>query len=97
TESVRLRRVHLKPSQSNFVASESSLSRDRVGFISTETKSDQSLSRASQHSTLDTTKNSLISGRPRLRSPTSTSRRLCSRSWVSSSHSPTSNGQPYKH
>ncbi|RDX96192.1 hypothetical protein CR513_21181, partial [Mucuna pruriens] len=38
-------------------------SRDRVGFVSTKTKSDQSLLRPSQHSTLDackTTKNPLI-------------------------------------
>ncbi|RDX80391.1 hypothetical protein CR513_39067, partial [Mucuna pruriens] len=44
--------VRLKLSQSNFVASELALSRDRVGFVSTETRSDQSLPRASRHSTL---------------------------------------------
>ncbi|RDX61679.1 hypothetical protein CR513_60071, partial [Mucuna pruriens] len=38
----------LKPSQSNSVASESTLNRDRVGFVSVETKLDQSLPRASR-------------------------------------------------
>ncbi|RDX86491.1 hypothetical protein CR513_32167, partial [Mucuna pruriens] len=61
TKSVRLRRVHPKPSQSNSVASKSALSRDRVGFVSTETKSDQSLPRASRHSTLDVLHKTLIS------------------------------------
>ncbi|RDY02535.1 hypothetical protein CR513_14007, partial [Mucuna pruriens] len=53
TESVRLHRVHPKPSQSDSIASESALSRDRVGFVSAKTKSGQSLSRESRHSTLD--------------------------------------------
>ncbi|RDX92695.1 hypothetical protein CR513_25137, partial [Mucuna pruriens] len=53
TESIELRRIHSKPSQSNSIASESSLSRDRIRFVSAETKSDQSLPRVSQHSTLD--------------------------------------------
>ncbi|RDX73788.1 hypothetical protein CR513_46545, partial [Mucuna pruriens] len=55
TESVRLHRVHPKLSQSNSVAFESVLSRDHAGFISAETKSDQSLPRACK-----TIKNPLI-------------------------------------
>ncbi|RDX78195.1 hypothetical protein CR513_41560, partial [Mucuna pruriens] len=39
--------------QFDFVASESTLSRDCVGSVSTETESDQSLPRASRHSTLE--------------------------------------------
>ncbi|RDX74142.1 hypothetical protein CR513_46146, partial [Mucuna pruriens] len=36
-ESVRLHRVHPKPSQSDSIASKSALSRDHVGFVSTKT------------------------------------------------------------
>ncbi|RDX78082.1 hypothetical protein CR513_41699, partial [Mucuna pruriens] len=53
TELVRLCHAYLKLNQSDFVSFESTLSRDHVGFVSVETKSDQSLSRASWHSTLD--------------------------------------------
>ncbi|RDX91142.1 hypothetical protein CR513_26922, partial [Mucuna pruriens] len=48
TESVRLRRVHPKLSQFDSVASKSALSQDRVRFVFAETKSNQSLPRASE-------------------------------------------------
>ncbi|RDY08784.1 hypothetical protein CR513_06964, partial [Mucuna pruriens] len=48
----RLRRVRSKLSQSDFVESESTLSRDCVGSVFVETRSDQSFPRASEHSTL---------------------------------------------
>ncbi|RDX73123.1 hypothetical protein CR513_47308, partial [Mucuna pruriens] len=53
TESDQLRRDHPESSQSDSIASEFALSRDRVGYVSTETKSNQSLPRESRHSTLD--------------------------------------------
>ncbi|RDY07792.1 hypothetical protein CR513_08053, partial [Mucuna pruriens] len=42
-----------RPSQFDSIASNSALSRDCVGFVSAETKSNQSLPRASRHSTLE--------------------------------------------
>ncbi|RDY11795.1 hypothetical protein CR513_03493, partial [Mucuna pruriens] len=42
----------LRPTQSDSIASNSALSQDHVGFVSTKTESDQSLLRENRHSTL---------------------------------------------
>ncbi|RDX67693.1 hypothetical protein CR513_53393, partial [Mucuna pruriens] len=50
---VRLHHICPRPIQSDSIVSNSMLSRDRVRFIYAKIESDQSLSRASQHSTLE--------------------------------------------